>query len=771
MKKRTKWKKILALLCTGLLLTAIPACSGGTGGTGGSGGSGGNTAGTQVGAADKGAEPSAENAKGRFLETELALPEKISTVIGVRKCADNSIALIGYDENYAELFLERSVNQGADWEEISLNSDGPLADYAFAAIGEDGSAALFGYISGEDGLDILLAAPDGSARTLTLQLPEYRGSSDDTSNWILSAAWADEKLFVVDFNSVLYEADTASGELREASKSISEDIRDVLPLGKKLALVTSNGVRLMDAESGTLLAEDEELLSLLGTMERGTDTPVFPSMLTAGEEDEELYFATHSGIFYHRLGQSTTEQLANGELISIGDTSMSFRELARFDDGHFTVFAVDSLGTERCYSYVYDPDASAVPEKQLNVYALEDSEVLQQAISMYQKNNPDVFVKKTIGMSGDDSVTAEDAIKTLNTEIMAGNGPDVLVLDGLPAESYIEKGILSDISALAEDADQTDGLFTNITDAFRKDGRLYQIPLRFFCAAAEWDEGLPAIQGTPEQLARACEALPGSAPVLTPFSAEYILYAFYDAFSPSWRTETGIDAAALKESLAAVKKLYDMDGYAEDERISYYISFDSSMYHGQSVYGTLTGGSINRLMGNSQVSIGTLCGVDSVRELYGIESSRAGNFGLLCPGEQQIFVPFVCLGLAEAAKDTEIAQDFIRAALSADGQRQMTTHFSVNRKAHEKECQNDKTYSISTSGPDGQQVGYEVKPLEETQIQSLTAMLERLNTPMWSDRVVQDLVISEGKKYLLGEQSLEDTVSAVTQKVQLYVSE
>ena len=29
---------------------------------------------------------------------------------------------------------------------------------------------------------------------------------------------------------------------------------------------------------------------------------------------------------------------------------------------------------------------------------------------------------------------------------MDGNGPDIILLDGLPVESYIEKGLLEDIS-------------------------------------------------------------------------------------------------------------------------------------------------------------------------------------------------------------------------------------------------------------------------------------------------------------------------------------
>ena len=49
-------------------------------------------------------------------------------------------------------------------------------------------------------------------------------------------------------------------------------------------------------------------------------------------------------------------------------------------------------------------------------------------------------------MSGENGLTAEDAIKALNTEIMAGNGPDVIMLDGLPIESYLAKGMLADLS-------------------------------------------------------------------------------------------------------------------------------------------------------------------------------------------------------------------------------------------------------------------------------------------------------------------------------------
>ena len=78
-----------------------------------------------------------------------------------------------------------------------------------------------------------------------------------------------------------------------------------------------------------------------------------------------------------------------------------------------------------------------------------------------------------------DRLTAEDAIKALNTEIMAGNGPDVIMLDGLPIESYLAKGMLEDLSENLKAAEEKEEFFDNITRVYEQDGKIYAIPTRF----------------------------------------------------------------------------------------------------------------------------------------------------------------------------------------------------------------------------------------------------------------------------------------------------
>lgn len=753
--KFKRLKKLAVLLSACLFLAVFAGCSEDTGGK------------TKPGGTQTVGETENVNAKGRYLETEVELPEKINRVIGAKKCTDGSIVLLGTDENGIQMYRAVSQNQGKDWEETKLD----VGDAYQAAMSEDGTAALIGYFTSKENSSIQVISAEGKVTKLDITLPEYK-EMEDTGNMITSAAFAGGRLYIMELNGGIYEVDTRSGELMQVLKENAENVSDLVSFGSRLALLTGNGVRFADAETGSLLPEDKALDKAVGVIESGSDQPVYPVVFAVGEKEEEFYYVSHGGIFYHTQGGSTVEQLVNGELVSLGDSSMSFMELARFDNEHFMVFAFDSLGNSKCFSYAYDPEASAVPEKQLNVYALEDSAILQQAISVYQKKNPDVFVKKTIGMSEDDGVTASDAIKTLNTQIMAGKGPDILVLDGLPADSYVEKGILSDISSIVEEADKKDGLFTNITDACKKDGKIYQVPLRFFFTAAEVNEGVKELTGEPEQMAEYVKSLKdGEDPVLAKLPAEIYLYAFYDAYSASWKEGNGINEKKLESSLEAVKMLYDLDGYAEDERHSYGAVFSDSIYLGQIIYGTLQQGSVFRITGDAKVSIGTLCGVGDVMDIYGMETSKAGSFGLLGADGQNAFVPFLSLGLTDAAKDNEIAKEFIGTALSADGQHQMTNYFSINKKAFENECSSKKAYSVAGSDADGNEWGYEVKPLSEAQRKNLTAMIESLNVSTWNDRVVQELVIGEGTKYLHGEQTLEDTVSAITKKVQLYVSE
>ena len=73
----------------------------------------------------------------------------------------------------------------------------------------------------------------------------------------------------------------------------------------------------------------------------------------------------------------------------------------------------------RLLSYEYSADTPTVPDTELTIYSLEENSGIRQAVVMFQKKYPDIYLTLETGMSGNDGVTRTDALKTLNTEIMA----------------------------------------------------------------------------------------------------------------------------------------------------------------------------------------------------------------------------------------------------------------------------------------------------------------------------------------------------------------
>lgn len=290
---------------------------------------------------------STQSGKGRFVESEITLPENIRIVNAVGKSKGEELTLIGGDGD-KKLFLAHSNDQGKTWSQTKL---GQLDNYVSAVNGEDGSAVVFGY-NKKSGMQRVAA--DGKITKVNLPLPEYKGSGNDTENFITSAVFAGNKLFVTDLNWVVYEVNPKTGEMREILQNISEDVTRLLAAGKTFGLVTDKGIQFVDAESGTLaenMQNDNVLQEAMNKVSESHNINSSSIAMTMGDSEDELYYVNHEGLFYHKIGGSTTEQLMNGELTSLGDRSIDFQALYKYDDKNYMVFAVDSQETRHCYRY------------------------------------------------------------------------------------------------------------------------------------------------------------------------------------------------------------------------------------------------------------------------------------------------------------------------------------------------------------------------------------------------------------------------------------
>ena len=196
--------------------------------------------------------------------------------------------------------------------------------------------------------------------------------------------------------------------------------------------------------------------------------------------EDHWYYISEEGITRLTLGNDTQEVIMDGSLGAMGSTVNQVMGAVRGnEDDFYILYYQQKAGTHSLKRYVYDPEAAAVPETTLQVFGLSDSDTVREAAIGFQKKHPDVKVEFTTSGKQAGEVTSDD-IRTLNTELLSGNGADVLLLDGLPMNAYIEKGILADLSETAGKIMEADTYLEDILkNTAQKDGKLYGLPIKF----------------------------------------------------------------------------------------------------------------------------------------------------------------------------------------------------------------------------------------------------------------------------------------------------
>lgn len=138
--------------------------------------------------------------------------------------------------------------------------------------------------------------------------------------------------------------------------------------------------------------------------------------------------------------------------------------------------------------YVYNPAGSVEPDRVLRVWSLHDSQSVRTAVTLWNTTHSDVVCEYTVATENA-ALTEEELIIQLNTELVNGAGPDVLVLDGLPLDNLMQKGFLAPLDGL----DVSD-VYPNLLARFTQNGTLYGIPIRMIPWMLGAAEGQPTIR-------------------------------------------------------------------------------------------------------------------------------------------------------------------------------------------------------------------------------------------------------------------------------------
>ncbi len=724
-----------------------------------------------------------EAAMGRYLETDIALPEEMELQDVVRT-AEGTIRIIGRGgEGYA---LWDSADGGASWEQTgTLAAEYANEWFTDAALNPNGGCAVVGLeekqpAEGQTGAGMrdfiyYMVSFDAQGNVL------YRRDIEEDSVSHLCFTQNGQLIGRVGNEVMLFDGDTG-----ETAVTFSTDGAEEIGIcGEEVLLLTgSRELQRYDTATGEPLPRDEALDEAL--FASGKDyiigSSISQPIVMAEDEDGRLCYCTDEGIFVHRMGGTAVEKVVDGEMNSMTSPSMELCALAAADQCFYLICYDDGKSVYQMMKYEYSADTPSMPQKELTVYSLMENAEIRQAAAVFQKQYPDTYVNYEIGMSGENGVTAADALRTLNTELLAGSGPDVLLLDNMAADTYAAQGLLTDLSEIAAEVRDSDGLLDNVAGAYEQDGFLPLIPAEFGILTAAGDPALlDGLNGT-----EALEELAAQQGALSVYDIGMLREFLYRVYSGSWENEDHtLNQERLSAYVNAVKHITDTwKEYAAPEDLDMLAMYEDGGYMNWNQFQQtgMNGDDLSiEVMDIAQnpggIHLGTLydiigyCGLTTVNKQTGMCALEA-----LPLTEEKLFVPCCMLSILSTSREPERAADFVKYMLSREAQENLGNGFPVNRTALEHTVYDDRLEEIGgmevvSSDKDGSyfELTYEWPSREECD--ALFAMAEQATVPVASEQVQHDVVMEEMKRCLNGETGTDETVNAILQRINLYLAE
>ncbi len=488
-------------------------------------------------------------------------------------------------------------------------------------------------------------------------------------------------------------------------------------------------------------------------------------------EDGSLYFLNKEGL-HHLTPQGTlVETLAEGSRMTMGDPKTY---LEGFVQGNAEDFYALYYGDQALVKhYYFDPNASA-GSRRLTVYSLAENDSVRQAVSIFRQSHPDVEVLYKTGAS-DTSATRADQLRVLNTELLNKNGADVLLLDDLPVDVLVEKGILADLSGILDPLIADGSLRENIAACYRQeDGSIYSMPIRY---------GIPLLYGSQERL-DAMESLDSLERWLDSHGETYMAGLSYEELTQLFLKlygeelfdqEGGLSREALAQCLSCIKKIGERDeAPMENEYLEEF-------------------GSYGGVMAGAYV-------VDSQEELLAYSEVK-GIFDMMIPfqkiredGEpaaygRESFFPHGVAGINRAAKEPKLAEEFLKVLFSQELQGyDLADGLPVNPKAEEAfllqardSLEEEGVYGGATVSIAGDQEGeinsenseefFSFSTPLKSEVSELFDKARGLKKSSTPDCVLQDMVMEEAAGYYEGSRELEEAVQGIAAKADTYQAE
>lgn len=468
-----------------------------------------------------------------------------------------------------------------------------------------------------------------------------------------------------------------------------------------------------------------------------------------------LIVANADGLHRKAKDAGQFEDLLDGSYMSFGLSDSWCRGMTSdMSDGtnevYYALFQNDQ--GQKLYQYAYNPELPLKPEKELTVYTLYDQATINQAAILFQKKHPDTMVSVHVACADTDDKEAETQRNRLMTSLAAGDGEDVIVLSGLDDNALAKKGVLMDLSDIVTPMEENGELLQAIVDGEKAaDGKQQILPVRFALPLLLSKEKRASEMTDLAALAKAAEQTDGS--LLGTFTGEDLVETFAPYFMPDIIKDKQLDTEKLRtvlQELQTIAAHCDMvEKYKKGERASNEWDLPSAM----------------------QAVLCQISGFNDAMFDLAIINLVKGDYTSF----ENAYIPTVEIGVNANTKQADLAKEFAAFVMSREVQDgDFYDGFPVNKESLHMQVSLDRSdYAAYTTieGADGQEIGLDIEPIKAADADKLEALCDSLSKKTVKDAKVLEELKKSVPDYLLGRQSLDDTISKIQDGVKIYLAE
>jgi ABC-type glycerol-3-phosphate transport system substrate-binding protein len=507
----------------------------------------------------------------------------------------------------------------------------------------------------------------------------------------------------------------------------------------------------------------------IATGERVFDIEEIQGTLGASNDGEVFSLWGHS-ILRHSFAEGFTGTLLDGTAFTFGSPTGMAVSAQALESGCILVNVLIEGQFNRLFRYTWDSNANIDPEKTITIWSLNDNELVRAAITEIWRLHPDACITYEIALSGDTGVSVSDAVRTLNTRLLSGRGPDILILDGAPIESYAGRGMMLDLVGKVD----TSNVYLNLLAPYVDNGQLHVIPMQFSIPALLGSEA--ALEEVPTLAALVESVVTGnkSAPVIRgegmlggiPEEERAALHfndleELYDimwqANSPAFINNNRLDSDMLREFLGAIEAISNMYELAEQNETA-----NNMLVVGASVGGRgngrpnmFSGSLVNYMMQSTNLGAFAITNLPMLQMMMARNDAQLAIFPGLVQGA---WIPSTIVGVSADTSNPDFSIELVNTMLSAQVQQ---IHHGIGLPVTREGIQMQiDLMNESLAEFDS--------PLFEFDMDALTS---QLNTPTIIETTLREMIWDTVERLCTGRIDLEGAVQEVEQSIRNYLAE